>query len=236
MIEIIRNKKLKKIIIALSSVILSFIILLIPLRLNVYNEKTYTDLYKKNGVFNEINENDALKLTSGIIRLLKKGEKIEIFDLKSNFSFFTNDEINHLYDVRTLIQKILMLLEISMVFFFIFLVLLIQKNIFLFLRNISLIFIFSSCFVFFLITLLYFLSSNFISIFERFHLIFFPQGNWAFPEGSLLITLLPLNFFYDFFVLLLKVSLIISATLLLSGLTGFIISKRNINYQQRINV
>lgn len=236
MIEVVKNTKLKKTIIVLGGIFLALIIFLLPLRLNIYNIKTYTYLYKKNGVFNEINEPDALKLTRGVIGLLKKGETIETFSLKSDFSFFTDDEINHLYDVRTLIQKIFLFLNTSIILFAFFIVLLLQKEILIILKNISLIFIFSSCIVFFLIIILYFISNNFIFAFEKFHELFFPQGNWAFPEGSLLITLLPLNFFYDFLILLLRNSLIISFILLLSGLLIFIITKKKIYNMQRLNV
>ena len=226
MIKIIKNKKIKKLIIALGAVSLFIIIILVPLRLNIYNIETYKNLYEKNNVFNDVNQNDALKLTSGIIKLLKNGENIERFALKSSFSFFTDDEISHLYDVRLLIQKILMLLYISMMIFFIFILLLFQKRFFLFLKDVSLVFIFSSCFTILLIVLLYFFGTNFITLFEGFHQIFFPQGNWAFPEDSLLITLLPLNFFYEFFTILLKASLLTSVILLALGLSGFIISSK----------
>lgn len=38
-------------------------------------------------------------------------------------------------------------------------------------------------------------QTNFERIFIGFHEIFFPEGNWAFPEGSTIITLFPEAFF-----------------------------------------
>jgi uncharacterized membrane protein len=76
--------------------------------------------------------------------------------------------------------------------------------------------------------MLYFFGNNFISLFENFHYIFFPQGNWAFPEGSLIITIFPFGFFYDFFFRLLLSSLLISIILLFAGVAGIILSNRKI--------
>ncbi len=43
--------------------------------------------------------------------------------------------------------------------------------------------------------ILIFLLLSFNTTFTLFHLLFFPQGNWLFPEGSLLIQTFPLDFF-----------------------------------------
>ncbi len=238
MFEIIKNKPLRKAIIAICIILLAVIIFLIPLRAYIYNAKTYMNLYETNNVFREINEGDAVKLTSGIISLLRYGNNIEKFELKSQFSFFTADEISHLYDVRVLIQKFLIIFYISIILFLVLVFLIIQRNLLPNLKNIAFIFIFSSCIVIFLILLLYFFSSNFIFIFDRFHHLFFPQGNWAFPEGSLLITLLPLNFFYEFFIKMLMTSLIISLILLLTGIFFCIIYRKKIKMKGlfKINV
>lgn len=198
MIEIIRNKSIRKTIAVISAICILIIIFLSPLQAYIYDIETYMDLYDNNNVFSIIEKDEAVKLTKGIIGLLKNGDNIEEFKLKSKLPFFTLNEISHLYDVRTLVQKFLTTFYISTLLFIICIILIIQKNYLLFLKNISYIFIFSSCIVIFIILLLYFFSNYFIILFEKFHYIFFPQGNWAFPEGSLLITLLPLNFFYDF--------------------------------------
>lgn len=236
MFEIIKNKPLAKALAVLCAVLLVIIIFLIPLRAYIYNSGTYMNLYEKNDVFSEIDKDDAIKLTAGIISLLRYGSNIDEFRLKSSYSFFTSDEISHLYDVRILIQKFLITLYACIVLFLIFAFLIIQKSVLSYLKNISNIFIGSSCIVILLILLLYFFSSNFIFIFERFHHLFFPQGNWAFPEGSLLITLLPLNFFYDFFIKILVTAMIISVILLLTGIIFYIIYRIKSGRNERVSL
>ena len=83
----------------------------------------------------------------------------------------------------------------------------------------------SSVFIFFVL-LLYFFGNNFLELFENFHLIFFPQGNWAFPEGSLIITIFPFGFFYDFFFKLILNSLIIALVLFALGIAGVVVTKK----------
>ena len=222
----IKNPFFKKIIIGLTCILLVIIILLSPLQFFVFNMKIYLSLYAKNNVFALIDKNDALKLTSGIINLLKNGKDIEDFPLKSNFVFFTQNEIRHLFDVRVVIQKFLITFYISLILFFIFIVLIFQKNLFIFLKNIADILVFSTSIVILLILLAYFFNESFVSAFDGFHQIFFPQGNWAFPEDSLLITLLPLGFFYDFLIKMLKTSLMMSAIILLLGILIYIILKK----------
>lgn len=60
-------------------------------------------------------------------------------------------------------------------------------------------------------TILLFAIISFKSSFTVFHQIFFPQGNWQFPAGSLLIQTFPLEFFV-------KTSLLIFILTLLGGI------------------
>jgi uncharacterized membrane protein len=99
-------------------------------------------------------------------------------------------------------------------------ILLVEKKPKRFLKNISLSAMISSAVLICLFALLYFLGNNFWALFDKFHYIFFPQGNWAFPEGSLIITIFPFGFFYDFFFKLITVSLIIAGVLLAGAITG----------------
>jgi len=226
MIEILRLRFLKNIITVICIVFLIIIIFLAPFRIFVYDIDTYKELYKKNGVYESISETDAENLTMSIIGYLRNEKEIKRFELKDSRSFFTTDEINHLADVRILIKDIIYILYVSTVFLIIFLVLLSEKNKAGFLKRISVILMSSSSIVIILLILLYFFSNNFIPLFEGFHYIFFPQGNWAFPENSLLITLLPLGFFYEFFIKLLISSLIFGIVLLIVGIIFYILSIR----------
>jgi len=225
-IEILRSRPLKNTIAVICIFFLMTIILFAPLQMFVYDLNTYKELYEKNNVYEAIDETDAEKLTISIIDYLKKGKEIKSFELKNNLPFFTENEISHLNDVRILIRNILYMFYTSITLFIIFLFLLSDKNKTKYLKRISIILISSSSVIIILILFLYFFSSDFIPLFERFHYIFFPQGNWAFPENSLLITLLPLNFFYEFFIKLLISSSIMAFILLLIGVIVYVLSSR----------
>jgi uncharacterized membrane protein len=109
---------------------------------------------------------------------------------------------------------------ISIALFVLLAILLIEKKPKKILKNISLTVLISSAVLICLFVLLYFLGNNFWALFEKFHYVFFPQGNWAFPEGSLIITIFPFGFFSDFFFKLITVSLIIAGILLAGAIAG----------------
>ena len=150
----------------------------------------------------------------------------EPFDLEGNIEFFNSNEISHLDDVRSLLKNILTFFYVSLILLLVLCFLLFEKNYPVFFKNISLVAIISSSSMFLILLVLYFFGNNFIALFENFHYVFFPQGNWAFPQGSLIITIFPFGFFYDFFFKLLVTSLMISAILLVAGIAGVIISTR----------
>lgn len=62
-------------------------------------------------------------------------------------------------------------------------------------------------------------SIDFSSLFESFHVVFFPQGNWSFAPDSLLICALPEGFWTSMGTLWLIVSIILSVLVLLVGIT-----------------
>ena len=61
-------------------------------------------------------------------------------------------------------------------------------------------------------------SSYFSQLFTGFHIIFFPSGNWAFPESSLLVTVFNEKFFYSFLYRIALNSAITAAVLLAASL------------------
>jgi len=136
----------------------------------------------------------------------------------STAASFRPDEISLLSDVRTLLVRIFILYCGSIILFVVMTFLLIGKNIKNFIRNMGIIFTISSSVMLFFIIILYFLGENFPVLFENFHQIFFPQGNYAFSGGSLIITLFPYGFFNDFFIRLVLSSTIIAAVLLVTGI------------------
>ncbi|MCX6384684.1 MAG: DUF1461 domain-containing protein, partial [Actinobacteria bacterium] len=202
------------------------VIIFSPLLYYVFNINYYLSLYEKNGVFEFVDRQDAIRLTEGLIGFLKDKEDFKPFILKNNLSYFTTEEISHLGDVRILFNKIFLTYYICLGLTLIFIAVLFEKNIKNYLKNISVLLMLPSAILISLLLILYFFGQNFLPLFDKFHLIFFPQGNFAFPEDSTLITLLPLNFFNDFFTRLVTSSLLFAAVLIITGAVIFIISKK----------
>lgn len=218
----IRSNIIKKVFVALCSVFLVIVIIFAPLAYNLYNFRFYNSLYEKNSVYGSIDRQDAQKLTESVFNFFKSGAPFEKFNLKGGLQYFNSNEISHLNDVRVLLSRILLVFYISSMLLTIFTLLLIEKSWKAFIKNLSLIMLISSAFVLIFLAALYMLASNFSHLFENFHYVFFPQGNWAFPEGSLIITIFPFGFFYDFFFSLVMSSLIASLVLFAAGLAGII--------------
>ncbi len=205
---------------------MAVVIIFSPLLYYVFNINYYLSLYEKNKVFEFVDRQDAIRLTEGLIGFLKDKEDFKPFILKNNLSYFTTDEISHLGDVRILFNKIFLTYYICLGLTLIFIAVLFEKNIKNYLKNISVLLMLPSAILISLLLILYFFGQNFMPLFDKFHLIFFPQGNFAFPEDSTLITLLPLNFFNDFFTRLVTSSLLFAAVLIITGAVIFIISKK----------
>lgn len=199
-----------------------------PLTFLVYNFNFYNKLYEKNNVYEILDRSDAEKITRQVFEFFKSGKEFENFKLKGNINYFNDDEIKHLLDVKILLNKIFILFYCCLAAFLLLTLLLylIIKKTYRFLCNISLVFLISSSVFILLVLLLYFLGSNFSGLFEKFHFIFFPQGNWAFPEGSLIITIFPFGFFYDFFFKIILYSFIMALVLFACGISGIIITKK----------
>ncbi|MHB8276787.1 MAG: lipoprotein intramolecular transacylase Lit [Candidatus Humimicrobiaceae bacterium] len=217
---------MRKLIIAIGTITMVVVIIFSPLLYYVFNINYYLSLYEKNKVFEFVDRQDAIRLTEGLIGFLKDKEDFKPFILKNNLSYFTTDEISHLGDVRILFNKIFLTYYICLGLTLIFIAVLFEKNIKNYLKNISVLLMLPSAILISLLLILYFFGQNFMPLFDKFHLIFFPQGNFAFPEDSTLITLLPLNFFNDFFTRLVTASLLFAAVLIITGAVIFIISKK----------
>jgi integral membrane protein (TIGR01906 family) len=220
------KKGLKKLIIFIGTVSIIVVILFSPLMSYVFNSNYYLALYEKNGVYDYIDKGDALKLTGQLIDFFKENIEFKPFQLKNNLPYFTQNEISHLEDVRVLFNKIFLAYYICLGLTIISIVSLIEKDKRKFLKSISLLLIIPSAILIFLLLLLYLFGQNFLPLFDKFHTIFFPQGNFAFPADSTLITLLPLGFFTDFFEKLVISAAIISFVLIITGSSISIILKK----------
>jgi len=223
----IRSSKIKKFLIIINVFLLFIIILITPLEYYAYNTGFYNTILEKNGVYCILDKSDALNASNKIIDFFKYGNdadkgypeiSVRYVDEGRNESIsFTVDEVSHLYDVRRLLTAIFITYIAVILLFLIMMVLLVERNAASILYNTGLVFLSSSILMIVFITVLYFMGRNFPVLFENFHRVFFPGGNYAFPRGSLIITLFPFGFFYDFFVRLIMASAIISVTLLMAG-------------------
>lgn len=231
------KKCFRKIVIALGIFTMIFVIVFSPLLYYVFNLNFYVKLYEKNEVFDVIDKQDAIKLTKDIFNFLKYNQKFNKFALKNDLPYFTNDEISHLNDVRILFNKIFFSYYICLGLSVFFLMILFEKNIKNYLKNISLLLILPSVILIIMLAILYVFGQKFSFLFDKFHLIFFPQGNFAFPEDSTMIKLLPLNFFNDFFLRLVISAAVVSMIFIAIGIVLYMISKKihkNINIGENI--
>lgn len=190
-------KRLEKILFALAIVSLVFIIIIAPLKYNVFNLDYYNAQFDKNNV--DVKNQDLIIEN---LMVFFKGD--------SRLYYFTLDEQLHLEDVRILLNKFFLLLNFSLFVFVASLLALylINKKEFIS-RKLKILFL-GGLSAFALIALLFLAALNFSSTFQIFHEIFFPQGNYTFPADSLLITLFPENFFQSFFLRLIITSVILS--------------------------
>lgn len=211
--SILTNNILRKLIIILSSISLFIIIIFAPLRYYLYNNNFYKSLCRENGVYDVLEKEDIEKITSGVIQFFKHDIPLKEFNLKSDYRFFNQNEISHLNDVKILLRKIMITFYAALSFFAVSLILLIRRNRLFYIKDVSIIFLCSSGLMIFILVILFFLGRNFSSLFENFHYIFFPQGNWAFSSDALIITIFPFGFFYDFFFKLVISSFVISVIL-----------------------
>ncbi|HEY5501533.1 MAG TPA: DUF1461 domain-containing protein [Candidatus Humimicrobiaceae bacterium] len=217
---------LRKLIILVGTVSIIVVILFSPLLFYIFNSNYYLALYEKNGVYDHINKDDVLKLTGQLFDFFKENKEFKPFVLKNNLPYFTQSEISHLEDVRILFNKIFLAYYICLGLTIVSIASLIEKNKKKFLKSISILLIIPSAILIFLLLLLYLFGQNFLPLFDKFHTIFFPQGNFAFPADSTLITLLPLGFFTDFFEKLVMSASIISFVLIVTGISISITLKK----------
>jgi hypothetical protein len=217
---------LKKIIILIGTISIIVVILFSPLMFNIFNLNYYLGLYEKNGVYDFIEKEDAARLTNDLFGFFKENKEFKPFTLENNLPYFTANEISHLDDVRILFNRIFLAYYICIGLTVASIAGLIEKNGKKFLKNLTILLILPAAILLFFLLLLFFFGQNFLPLFDKFHNVFFPQGNFAFPADSTLITLLPLGFFNDFFEKLVVSAVIISCVSIISGISISIVLKK----------
>ena len=189
------------------SLFLSFIIILLPFFLLLFSQTFYHYEFNKLGVYEEENMIESKELNNKINESLQS--LINFFLYKSNtISNYNENEISHMKDVK----KIFLVLEILLILSLLILVLcmlkLSKQSLMQILKHSSIISL-----LFFLI--LFLLTINFEQTFAAFHPIFFPQGNYTFnPDTSFMKFMFPDDFFLDFLIKSLSISIVIAIIIL----------------------
>ncbi len=182
-------------------ILLAIVVILLPLKLMVFNNSYYYSQFEHNGVYENINKTEVDKVIDNLLFFFQEKE-----DLK----YFSEDEQSHLQDVKIAINRLLFTLNTLIIAFFVMVIALFFSNKEKFLDNFFKLLFLGGISGFVLLILLFLASLNFSITFDRFHILFFPQGNYTFAETSLLITLFPEAFFKSFFLKLLLISLLVS--------------------------
>ncbi len=169
--------------------LLALIIVFLNFRILIFNPNFYESLSENNPGFNK-------EQSINIINYFKSSEQLKK-------EIYTEKEILHLNDVKTLINNIIFFLYFLIILFF----LLITK----YFKELNKILMISFLFVLFLSTILVIL--NFSSLFYNFHLIFFKNNLWLLDKEAALIKLFPEIFFKNFFSSILLRSFILSLIL-----------------------
>jgi len=209
-----KNKRAIAVIILLTISILT-ITYVASFSLNAFNEKFYKKEFKKYNIYENFPNKDIDQVNAEILLYLQ--DKKEDY----NKELFNQNEIQHLKDVKLLIQKIDIFHYFIIIFSLLLTMILFLLDKKTFLKNIS-ITLFSGGLLTLIITtlLLVFIIFNFNGIFTLFHHIFFPQGGWLFSSTDNIIKLYPSQLFYDiakniFLTIILFGNILIGAGILL---------------------
>ena len=215
------KKKHKKIIIWALFILLiinvSVVICLSNFRYLAFNEGFYLNEYKK---YDPDVANKEIITKNLLIYLRYKRAGPEYL------TSFRNDEIDHMAEVRTLIHKFLLALDISIVLLIISVLGLIYIE-----KNKSIKRIGKSLISGGILTLIAMLILHIIvridfdKAWAKFHHIFFRLGNWSFPPEYNLVILFPSEFWIDIINKLVLMILISAGIIILAGILLIYINK-----------
>jgi integral membrane protein (TIGR01906 family) len=175
-----------RILLIILMVTLPIVIILTNARLVVFNERYYERQFLKNNVYSKIPKADLI--LENITAYLKGEDKV-LADL-------TEDEKRHMKDVRQLFNKFLLSYYILVILDIILIILLLYSD----KKQFKHLLLATSLVVFGLAIASLIIGASFETFFTKFHLAFFPQGNYVFPANSVLVTLFPEKFFQTTFI------------------------------------
>lgn len=214
-----KNRKLRNLFLVLTIISFFFVLILSSASSVIYDKDAYFQELEKNNVYNSINKEKAQNITILLINYFRFEKTLET-------DFFNENELLHMQDVKSLINKLLIFYYISIFSMILFFVLYYKTN-YDFFKSLTSVLIFGSISTILIFVLFYFIDFSFL--FDKFHLIFF-EGNYLFPADSNIIRLFPESFFSGMFFVMLKVSLIKTCILLFAG-----ILINSLNYFSRIH-
>jgi len=169
----------------------------------IFNYKgAYYSEYEKNNVYENVVKLKNMNIAESREYVKNVTDNIfKFFKNKEDLKYFSEEEKSHMKDVKFVVSSIKFIYYISTILFitlFFIIYFLSNKNKILFMENLYKIIIYGSSASFILLIIIFLWAVfSFDTLFLFMHLILFPQGNWMFPEGSLLITLFPEQFFFD---------------------------------------
>lgn len=186
------NIIIRKIVLTIGILSIFTIIFLSSLFSMLYNLNYYDKKYEQYGVYNIFSKERALNATQNLFSYFQDNQELDM-------KFYNEQEKNHLYDVKILLQNAKLYYYLGTTVFWIMLILYYlfnRKELTIFFSSIMLysgIFTVSAIIILNLI----FLLTNFDFLFLKFHEMFF-TGNYAFdPAVSNMKSLFPDIFFRD---------------------------------------
>jgi uncharacterized membrane protein len=189
----------------------------------LYYKQFYYEEYAKNNVYTNIAERYSLNATESRVLAYDVTENLfNFFRSKESLRYFTAEEQNHMYDVKSIFNTMKTIYYASFIIFiacFGYLYYHYRNDRMHAIELLSNILRYASITCLGFLAVLFVLSVFFFdATFAIMHLLLFPQGNFTFPETSLLITLFPQQFFFDIALRIFIYSAVQGIALLLAGI------------------
>jgi|WetSurMetagenome_2_1015567.scaffolds.fasta_scaffold540958_2 integral membrane protein (TIGR01906 family) len=208
-----RKNREEKILPAASAILAVYLVFSLSFFLVFINKGFYDKSFSKNGAYQSLGVDGVRSIVDSLIKYLIS-DKANIHT-SSGLSVFTPNELSHLSDVHNIfIWAKYLSIGSAIAFIFILFRFMAQGNLKKKLENTAL---YGAIGATIALAIIFLLSLNFEWMFNGFHHIFFPNGNFEFPADSLLITLFPPRFFVSFFRKVLLNVLIITIILYFPG-------------------
>lgn len=185
----------------------------------LFNKSFFLKEYKKNGTYDVIPENLSAAVTDNLFRYFQNQEELR---------YFSDEERSHLADVKVIIGVGYLIYAIAIIAAVFCVGLIFRRNLGKkrifhyagasrdFFAHLSLASLVTVGLV--AVVLAVSLIGGFDAIFTAFHHVFFPQGNYSFPDYYPLIVLFPGKFFED-------ISLQIALRIMIVSGAAFLVSR-----------